>query len=694
MLTSYSGAFAQATGALITKPVLESSLVTLSGNTHPEANSANDRGRVDDGLPLKHMLLQLQRSPQKEAEVENLIEQLHDPNSPNYHKWLTAAQFGQQYGLVSQDLTTLTDWLQSHGFTVNSAYTNGTLIDFSGTAGQVREAFHTEIHNLNVNGVNHIANMSDPQIPAALAPAIAGLVSLHNFMPHPLYQPKGNYTVPGNGYTNYLVTPQDLSVIYNFSPLFSAGTSGQGQTIVLIEDTDVTSSADFNTFRAAFGLNRFTGGTLTQVHPPSTGTNNCSDPGVNGNSNEASLDVEYASAAAPSAAIELASCSDTATTFGGLLAVQNLINGSTTPPAVMSISYGECEAVNGAASNVAYRSTFQQAVSEGVSVFVSSGDAGAAGCDQNQSYASHGIAVSGFTSTPYNVSVGGTDFGDTYAGTNTNYWNATNTKYFESAKSYVPEIPWNDSCASTLVANFEGYANTFGTAGFCNSAVGEQFLLTAAGSGGPSGCATGVPTTPGVVSGTCKGWAKPAFQAGLIGIPADGVRDIPDVSLFASNGIWGHYYPYCDSAAASCAGAPSTWSGAGGTSFAAPIMAGVQALVNQKNGGAQGNPNYVYYKLAAAEYGVSGTTACNSTLGNGVASTCTFYDVTQGDMDVNCKGKQGCYKPSGANGVLSTSTTAYAPAYKTTTGYDLATGIGSVNATNLVKNWSKVAPAK
>ena len=118
------------------------------------------------------------------------------------------------------------------------------------------------------------------------------------------------------------------------------------------------------------------------------------------------------------------------------------------------------------------------------------------------------------------------------------------------------------------------------------------------------------------------------------------------------------------------------------TSFSSPILAGIQALVNQKNGSPQGNPNVVYYKLAASEYGASGNASCNSTLGNAVASTCTFYDVTQGDMDVNCTGTHACFLPSGTEGVLSTSDKSYLPAYGTTTGWDFATGIGTVNANN------------
>ena len=682
----------QRTRALITQEIDESRLVTLKGNARPEANATNDRGAVADDFQMEHMLLQLQRPPEQEQALEEFIDQLHDPASPNFHRWLSAQEFGAKFGLAQDDLNTITTWLQAHGFQVNVVYPSGMLIDFSGSAGQVREAFRTEIHDLEVRGVKHMANMSDPQIPTALAPAVVGVVSLHDFTPHPMHKPRPNYTIASGGYGYQLVVPADLATIYNLNPLFGAGYSGQGQTIVVIEDTNVYTTSDWTTFRSTFGLSSYPSGSFAQVHPaPGSGTNNCSNPGVNGDDGEAILDAEWASAAAPSAAIELASCSDTNTTFGGLIALQNLLNESSTPPAIVSISYGECEAYNGASANAAYSSAYQQAVSEGVSVFVSSGDEGAASCDADESSATHGIGVSGFASTPYNVAVGGTDFGDSYANTNNSYWNTSNTSTYGSALSYIPEIPWNDSCASTLIASYEGYGATYGSSGFCNSVNGEGFLTVVSGSGGPSGCATGTPSTSGVVSGTCKGYGKPSWQS-ILGNPSDGVRDIPDVSLFAANGVWGHYYVFCwsDTAngGASCSGAPNGWAGAGGTSFSSPIMAGIQALVNQKTGSKWGNPNPVYYQLAASEYGSSGNPSCSSTSGNSVANSCIFYDVTQGDMDVNCTGTNNCYKPSGTNGVLSASSSSYSKAYGTTTGWDFATGIGTVNAYNLATNWN------
>ncbi len=674
----------------ITKAVNENSRVTLVGNTRPEATAQNDRGAVADGLLLDHMQLLLRRSGAQETALNKLIGDQQNPRSANYHKWLTAAQFGQQFGVAQSDISAIKSWLSAHGFHVNSVGTGRMTIDFSGNAGQVRDAFNTEIHKLSVNGVSHIANMKDPQIPAALAPTVAGIVSLHDFRPHTNFDKRAtNPKLTGNcaGYGACLaLVPADLATIYNLNPVFTAGYTGKGVTVVVIEDTDVYNTADWATFRSTFGLSGYSFGSFTQVHP-----GGCADPGVNGAEGEAILDAEWASASAPNASIVLASCRDTFVTFGGLIALQNMLN-SSSPPPIVSISYGECETFNGATANAAYYNTYQQGVAEGTTIFVSSGDEGAT-CDRATT-SRHGIGVSGFASTPFDVAVGGTDFADTYAncksasfpGCDSAYWNNANTSVYGSAKSYIPEIPWNDSCAGVLTATFvTGSSVTYGSSSYCNKG---GYLTTVSGSGGPSGCATGIAIEFGVVGGSCRGWAKPSYQAGVFGNPADGVRDLPDVSLFASNGWWGHFYLFCDSDGGGCtAGQPQNWYGAGGTSFSSPILAGMMALIEQKTGSMQGNANTVFYQLAAAEYGAHGNASCNSSLGTGAASTCVFYDVTAGDMDVDCVGTHNCYLPSGKYGVLSTSNTSYQPAYGTGGGWDFSTGLGTVNAANLVSAW-------
>lgn len=694
-------------------------LITLPGNVRPDVRMAIDKGAVDGGMQLDHMLLQLQRPAAREARLEARIEAMHQPGSPDFHHWLTADEIGQQYGPDPAEIQRVTQWLRSYGLQVNGVSKSGLVIDFSGTAAQVTSAMHVALHTVIVDGKNHFANVQNPQVPSEFGSLIVGVSSLNDFHPRPAHTAISSSRIdsiskavvphesqetnaalsssgPMPGFTTgssyQLIVPNDLHTIYNFDGVYSKGITGKDQEIVVIEDSNVYSAKDWSVFRKTFGLSKYTHGSFTQIHP-----GGCADPGViAGNDSESTLDAEYASAAAPDAAIVLASCADTKTTFGGLLALQALLDRGV-PPAIVSISYIECEAALGAAGNATYRYIYQQAAAEGVSVFVASGDDGAASCDANQPAAKYGIAVNGFASTQYNVAVGGTDFSDSYAGTNAQYWKATNNSIYGSAKSYIPEIPWNDSCASTLISNVEGYNVPYGKNGFCNSTTGEMFFLTTgAGSGGPSSCAYGETSskanTP-AVSGSCQGYAKPTYQTGVFGNPNDHVRDLPDVSLFAANGVWGHYYVFCytdpamGAGGAACTGNPAGWSGAGGTSFAAPIVAGAQALVNQSQGSPQGNPNYVYYALAKLEFGGTGKNSCIATLGSGSESSCIFHDVAQGDIDVNCLGKFNCYTPSGTNGVLSTTSKAYSKAYESKEGWDFATGIGTLNVGNLVKNW-------
>ena len=676
--------------AMITRPINENVLHRLAGNTRSQANARNDAGRVADELGMEHMLLQLRRPAEQEAAIQQLIESQQNPSSPNYHRWMTAEEIGANFGPAQEDIEAVTGWLKSKGLQVHSVHPNGLSIDFSVTAGQVRAAFHTEIHRLTVNGVEHLGNMSDPMIPEALAPVVEGVVSMHDFMPHSLAKPHREYTFTSGSSTYHAVAPADLALIYGMDKLFAAGTTGKGQTVVVVEDSNMYSNADWNTFRSTFGLSTYTSGSLTTVHPaPVSGGSNCLDPGVNSDDVETELDAEWASAAAPGAAIVVATCANTRTTFGGLIAIQNLI-ASKTPPTIISMSYGECEAENGASANAAYNKAFQTAAAGGISVFVSSGDEGAASCDAGATGATHGIGVSGFASTPYNVAVGGTDFSDTYSGSTSTYWNATNTPQYGSAKSYIPETPWNDSCAGSLIMARLGFTKAYGADGLCNSSIASQdgLLTVAGGSGGPSGCATGSPKTAGVVGGSCAGWAKPSWQSTYQGLGwPDHVRDIPDVSLFAANGLWGHYYPVCYSdhknGGVSCSGAPSTWAGAGGTSFSSPIMAGIQALVNQKWGFTThgvGNPASVYYQLAGGSF-----------------SSFIFHPITLGDITVNCSGTVDCFGATGSsggrhptvvpNGELSTSSNTALPAYPAGSQWSFATGIGSINALNLVQYW-------
>jgi subtilase family serine protease len=688
--------------SLIRDSINDANRITLAGNTHPDAIPANDRGILRDETPMNGLQLVLHRSPEAEVAFEQYISELHNPKSAFFHKWLTNKQIGDRFGASDEDIDTVKEWLSSKGLHVSNVSPDRMTIEFSGDAGHVRNAFQAPLHNLMVDGKAHISNMNDPTMPRALASVVSGVAKLNDFMPHglnirrPDVQPK---TPQGSaGYPYNFIGAADLATIYNFNPLFTAGITGKGQTVVVIEDTPQYSAGDFLVFRKNMGLSRtYPYGTLIQVSP--TGKADTCTPTVandgenNGDDAEAAIDADWATSAAPNATIMNASCLDT-TQFGGFLALANLLT-ETNPPTVVSISYGESETELGAAENLYINNLYQSAVTEGVTVFVSSGDEGADSTDANSRNATHGISVSGFTSTPYNVSVGGTDFAAYPFGEYNTYFSTTDLANFRTALSYVPEIPWDDSCAGGILAYGFGLP-TYGTDSVCNVyGKADGLLTTAAGSGGPSGCATGAATTGGVVSGTCAGYTKPAWQS-LVGVPADGVRDIPDVSLMASNGFWGVYYAACISdpqfGFGACGANPADWAGYGGTSVSSPIWAGIQALVNQSTGESWGNSNYILYGLANAEYGASGNSSCNSSLGNGVGPTCMFYDVTQGDNVINCTGTNDCYNGGGKYGILSTSDTSPPdPAYTANIGWDFPTGIGTANATNLVNGWHVIA---
>jgi subtilase family serine protease len=702
-----------ASHALISQRIDESALVTLAGNTRPEVQFARDLGPVSDDLQLSHMYLQMKMSPEQEADVAALISRLHDPNFAEFHQWLSVAEIESRFGPAPEDVKTVTAWLESHGFTVNVVYRANGVIDFSGPASAIREAFHTEIHNIEAKGATHIANIRDPQIPVALAAAVHGVTSMNDFRPHAnlVNRHKKQLTAAGGVFA---LVPGDMATIYDFNPVYKAGITGKGQTVVVVEDTDLYTANDWTVFRHTFGLDtRFPHGSLTTVHPqPSNSPANggpCADPGVNPDDAEAAVDVEWASASAPDAAIVLASCADTNTNFGGFIAIQNLLTNYPPPPGIISISYGESESQDGAAFNIYIDALYRLAVLRGVSVYVSAGDSGADSSDQFAPSAVAGLNVSGWTTSQYDVSIGGTDFSDTVLGQNATYWSPTNGPFFNSAKSYIPEMPWDDSCANVPLSNFLGFAVPYGPLGTCNNLPPplDFLFIVAGGSGGASSCFTGTPTIPGIVGGTCKGYPKPFFQYLAKGIPFDGVRDIPDITFFAANGLWGHYYVLCYSDPVNnpgfgtpcVAGHPELWAGAGGTSFGAPIMAGVQALINEAVGTRfSGDPNFVYYFLDASQNATLPLSACNSSLGTSADSRCIYHDVTFGDNDVNCTpltdpvtgaviGTFNCFLDGEPNGVLSLSNNSYEPTYTAQPGYDLTSGIGSPDVHNLVKSW-------
>jgi len=671
-------------------------MVALRGNIHPMARPANDRGILQDQQPVTRIHLLLQRSTAQEAALQQLMADQLDAKSARFHAWLTPQEFGAQFGPADSDVQAVKSWLAAQGFTGLKVNNGKTLIEFAGTAGQVRNAFRTEVHRLSVNGEEHFANMQEPQIPGALAPVVKGVVGLHNFHPksqmHRLGKFKRNATTGEvaplftfsdvNG-TFYGVGPTDFAKIYNTR---SAGFDGTGVSIAIVGQSNIDLQ-DVTDFRNIFGLTPYTYSLNANcpASPCLEVITNGPDPGlVSGDEGESDLDVEWSGAVAPGANIIFVTTEFSATDgFGGVdSSAEYIVDNSVAP--IMSESYGSCEANLGSGGNAFYSALWQQAAAEGITVVVSAGDNGSAGCDDpnSENSATLGLGVSGLASTPYNVAMGGTDFNQ--SGLQTNYWvslNSVDGKQL-SAKGYIPEMVWNDSCASTATPS----ALTVCASATTTSTTDPLNIV--AGSGAPSAV-----------------YAKPAWQAsGITGMPADGKRDLPDVSLFSATGRNKSFFIVCESdqditgdtgcnlTTFSTTAPFHDFQAVGGTSAAAPSFAAIMALINQKTGQRQGNANVELYALAKTET----FSSCDS--GNTSApSTCIFHDITSSNSTDNLTPNLNNSVPCAGASTNCSKTTASGigvlisggnPAFTAGVGYDLATGLGSVNATNLINGWT------
>jgi len=687
---SASASQAVAVPARITQVIDETQLVTLKGNVHPLARPEFDQGAVSDATPATRMLLLLQRSPEQESALRALMDQQQDKTSSNYHAWLTPQQFAKQFGPADADVQAITGWLQSHGFQNVKIGAGRTTIEFSGNGAQLRSAFHTDIHEFLVHGEQHFANVSDPQVPAALAPVINGVMGLQNFRPKSQMHRINNFqndsdkvvsTKPlvtlgcgSNGTTVpcYGVAPADFATIYNVPNTLN----GTGVTIAIVQDSNINIS-DIQQFRSLFGLsNNFTASNIIFNGP---------DPGIqgpdsaSGDEGEALLDVEWSGAVAQGANIQLV-VSENSQTLGAAgidLSALYIVDNNIAP--ILSESFGACEAALGTNGVEFYNFLWEQAAAQGITAILSAGDSGSDSCDNGSGdFSTTGLGISGLASTPFNVAMGGTDFQNGTAPSI--YWNTPGTET-ESAKSYIPEETWNGSCAATA---------TTGSLGTCTATIINQDTIDEdgidleGGGGGQSAFST--------IN------AKPAWQLGVVP-SADAGRDIPDLSLFSAvNTSNNDFYITCEQDSPSQNGSPCTLSGqtveispVGGTSAAAPAFAGIMALIIQQQGGArQGNANFVLYQLFRKD--LSNTTlVCPSTAANVGTTTCIFYDVVTGNNSVACESDTpNCSNTSTAAnqyGVLVDPNNASNPAFLAIAGYDKATGLGSVNVANLAKAW-------
>jgi subtilase family serine protease len=595
----------------IMRTIDNSHRATIRGNIHPKAQPQFDKGPVEASFRLNCITLLLKKSASQQADLERLLHEQQDPSSTLYHHWLTPEQYADRFGVSQSDIEEMSNWLNSSDLTVMQVAKGRDFIVFSGSSQQVETALHTPIHRYEVEGKIHYANAAEPSVPEAFAHMVAGFWGLHDFHPKPLIRgnPKTLRGMPnaalqphfavGTG-ENWLA-PDDLTTIYNVAPLYQYGLDGTGQTLVIAGQTDIDLT-DIDVFRSAFNL------------PPNEPIKVpvwYSPVGIIDNQvGEADLDLEWSGAIARNARMLFVYSQN------AFDSVQYAVDNNLGP--VISFSFGECEGVQASLEYTQWvQSIAQKANLEGITWVASSGDAGAAGCENQNgqtSVATTGLHVNLPASVPEVTGVGGTEFAEGFG----SYWSQTPSANYGSALSYIPEISWNDASLK-LAAGVSGFAASGG--------------------------------------GVSTFFAKPDWQIGL-GVPSDGRRDVPDVAVTAS---WLH-----DAYSLFTKG---NWSASGGTSAAAPSFAGMLVLLNQyltsagvQSGLGLGNINPYLYWLAQNTTGV-------------------FHDITTGSNMVSCQlGTSDCY-----SGVLG---------YTAGPGYDQVTGLGSVDAYNLVTTWAaEFAPA-
>jgi uncharacterized protein (TIGR03437 family) len=444
--------------------------VVLPGHVPARARAAVDQGPVATSFPLPLITMYLQASPSQQASLRQLLGRQQEPGTANYHRWLTPEQYADQFGVSRNDIIRMTAWLQSQGLQVEHVARSRTFIQFSGSAGQVEAALHTQIHQYLENGAVHYANTSAPSIPAALSGIVRGFHGLHNFRLRP--RSRARRAAPGPVYTagdgQNQIAPDDFATIYDVARLYAAGIDGTGQKLVVVGQTEVNVS-DIQRFRSKYGLPA--NDPQMVLVPPSPGITQLDLP-------EADLDLEWSGAVARKAQIIYVYSTDVETSL------IDAIDNARAP--VISMSYGLCEELDGIPDLSNEQALALQANAEGITWLNAAGDSGAGDCeDPGALIAQDGLAVDEPGSVPEVTAVGGTEFNEG----NGNYWSPTNTANGASALSYIPERVWNDTELG--------------------------FGLDAGG------------------GGTSVFFPKPVWQTGP-GVPGNANRNVPDVSLAAS----------------------------------------------------------------------------------------------------------------------------------------------------------------
>ena len=591
--------------------IRDSEVQRLPGNMHPLARAEFDRGRVADSAAMPRITMFFAMSADQRAALDRLLSEQQDRSSPNYHRWLTPREFGNRFGLTQNDIDKVSSWLTSRGFTLQEVAASRNAVSFSGSAAQVAAAFQTEIHQYVLNGEAHYANSTEPSIPATLAGIVSGVKGLNDFRPEPRIIRRSS-SRPTPNFTDG-ATNHFLAPA-DFSVIYNVQplySRGIDGTgqKIAVVGQSDIQLSDIRQFRSLMGL---------PANDPQIVPVPGSAPGMqNGSLQEADLDLEWAGAVARNATLIYVNSSN------AWESLQYAVWHNLAP--VISVSYGACEPLFSPSDVQWFVQIGGQASAQGQTIAVSSGDSGAAACDPlRASVATQGLAVSMPASLPYVTAVGGSEFNEA-SGT---YWSTTNTAGNASVLSYIPEIAWNDSYAGFGIQASGGGASTLFT--------------------------------------------KPFWQFGP-GVPNDGARDVPDVSLSASANHDG--YLICDETFDSvtktftpvCPNGPFGGFGAvGGTSASTPAFAGIVALLNQSMSSAQGTLNQTLYALARS--------APNP-----------LHGITSGNNMVPCQTNPpspGCPTSGSGAGFMG---------YSAGTGYSMASGLGSVDALALISAWPSIS---
>jgi subtilase family serine protease len=663
----------------------------LQAGVPMKAQPKYDEGRIDPSTKLSYVtLLTVPTSAQQRA-MRKLLADQQNPKSASYHKWLTSEEYADQFGLSPNDVSKITTWLKSQGFTVLSVARGRNWVTFSGNAAQIESALHTELHKYRVGDEMHFANSKVPSVPTALAGIVSGFRGLNDFRMKPLGAGKPQSRLHHDYYdanfnTNF-IAPGDISTIYDLSPLYTAGIDGTGQTLAVAGQTDIY-LADITNFRNGFNLPAISGCTVdgngiltacntTNLQYVLLGT----DPGAPspGDLGETDLDLEWSGAVAKNAQIIYVN-GQTANGVGD--AFYYAIDQGLAP--VISLSYGICEL--GEAQNGQFgadETELQKANSKGITFLNSSGDVGAAGCDHftnpdtdPPNLAIYGLQVSYPASSPEVTGVGGSalPYSDQVGAP---FWTTTNGSDGNSALSYIPEQAWNDTfefsafCAANLT-------NPFCTGeGITDAASAQAALGIGAGGGGTSNCIN--------VNGSdaCTGgFPRPSWQT--VTIPGTTTRLVPDISLLATPNFPG--YIFCtplselggSGSTSSCANGiqdaiDTNESLIGGTSVSTPVFAGMVVLLNQYLAGSPspglGNINPTLYTLAAS-------------------SPSAFHPVLTGNNIIYCAPGTPSFEPVSLQCPNSGNLGFVATTFDATNNYNPVTGLGSIDLNNLAIAWA------